>query len=162
MLKINSTACIEASQEKTWAVLSDIENIPLWSEPVISATCTTKAKRGVGAVRTCELKNNITITERWVSWQEGHSFTYEGYNLPMVKSAKNTWSLRSENGKTLLTTQAEVVLKGGVFGRLLEPLMGLVTHKMGADALAAFKYLVEQGEPFAGKHSSLPRVPVTC
>jgi hypothetical protein len=33
---------------------------------------------------------------------------------------------------------------------------------MGADALAAFKYLVENGKPYEGKHSSLPRVPVTC
>ncbi len=162
MLKITGTACIEASPEKVWKFLSDIENMPLWSESVLSAKCTGELKRGVGAERTCNLKNNITIVERWVSWNEGSSFTYEGFNLPLVKSAKNTWSLISENGKTLLITESEVVLKGGIFGRLLEPLMRFIATKIGSDALAAFKYLVENEQPFEGKHSLLPRVPIAC
>ena len=82
--------------------------------------------------------------------------------MPLVKSAKNTWSLREENGKTLLETHSEVVVKGGLLGRTLEPLMKLMANKMGGDALAAFKYLVENGEPFQGKHSILQRVPVNC
>lgn len=162
MLKMIGTACINASSEKTWEVLSDIENMHQWSESVLSATCGDKAKRGVGAERTCKLKNNITIVERWVSWNEGSSFTYEGFNLPLVKSAKNTWSVVSDNGKTLLTTESVVILKGGIFGRILEPLMKLIAIKMGGDALAAFKYLVENDKPFDGKHSILPRVPVGC
>ncbi len=162
MLKIIGTACIDASSQRTWDVLSDIENMPQWSESVLSATCEGKHKRGIGAQRTCLLKNNITIIERWVAWEEGRSFTYEGFNLPLVKSAKNTWSLVSENGKTLLKTESEVVFKGGIFGRLLEPLMRLMAIKMGSDALAAFKYLVENDQPFEGKHSMLPRVPIAC
>lgn len=136
--------------------------MPLWSESVLSAKCTGALKRGIGAERTCNLKNNITIVERWVSWNEGSSFTYEGFNLPLVKSAKNTWSLISENGKTLLITESEVVLKYGIFGRVLEPLMRIMATKMGSDALAAFKYLVENEQPFEGKHSLLPRVPIAC
>ncbi len=67
-----------------------------------------------------------------------------------------------ENGQTLLTSQAEIVLKGGIFGKLLEPLMYQMSKRMGANALAAFKYLVENGKPYKGKHSSLPRVPIAC
>lgn len=162
MLKIKQTACIDASVTTTWNYLSDLENISLWSEPVLSSQCNGTLNKGVGAERVCYLKNNITITERWLDWQEGKSFTYEGFNLPLVKSAKNTWSIKTQNGKTLLTTEATVVLKGGIFAKILEPLMLMMSKKMGSDALSAFKYLVENGKPFEGKHASLPRVPTIC
>ena len=162
MLKMTGTACINASPEATWKILSDVESISQWSEPVLTAICTTDRKRGVGTERQCQLRNNLTVVERWVDWQEGESYTYEGFNLPLVKSARNTWSIRNENGKTLLKTESEVILKGGVFGRLLEPLMKLVANRMGADAMAAFAYLVENGRPYAGKHADLPRAPMIC
>ncbi len=159
---MKNTACIDANPEATWACLSDLENISLWSEAVLSSKCEGERKTGIGAERTCHIGKNTVITERWVAWNEGESYTYEGFNLPLVKSAKNTWSVKAENGQSLLTTESEVVLKGGIFGRILEPLMLLISNKMGADALAAFKYLVENGKPYQGKHSSLPRVSVTC
>ena len=37
MLKLKGSVCIEASQETTWKVLADIENIVDWSEMVQSA-----------------------------------------------------------------------------------------------------------------------------
>ena len=70
--------------------------------------------------------------------------------------------MKAENGKTLLTTESEVVLKGGIFGKILEPLMLLISKKMSSDALSALKYLVENGKPYEGNHSSLPRVSSVC
>jgi hypothetical protein len=162
MITIKVTACVDASPDATWNVLSDLEAISQWSEPVLLSECQGEQKRGVGAVRVCHLGKKTVITERWTSWVEGESYTYEGFNLPLVKSATNTWSIKADNGKTLLTSESEVVLKGGVFGKLLEPLILLVSKKMGSDALSAFKYLVENGKPYEGKHSSLPRVSAVC
>jgi len=162
MLSIKVTACIDAARETTWNVLSDLESISLWSEPVTLAQCNGDIKQGIGAERICHLGNNMVITERWISWVEGESYTYEGFNLPLVKSAKNTWSLKSENGKTILISESEIVLKGGVFGILLEPLMRLVSNRISSDALSAFKFLVENGKPYEGKHSLLPRASAVC
>ncbi len=162
MLKMCMSACIDAPVQKTWSVLADIENIPLWAESVLSAQCTGRINRGVGAERVCKLKGGIEIRETWVDWQEGQSFTYIGYNLPIVKSAKNRWSVMEDNGKSRLTSESEAVFKGGIFGVFLERLMRIVTAKMAADSLAAFKYLVENGKPFKGKHSLLPRVSPIC
>jgi hypothetical protein len=162
MLKMKGSACIDASPETTWTFLTDLENISSWSETVLSSECKGERKKGIGAERTCRISKNTVITERWVYWKEGESYTYEGFDLPLVKSAKNTWSVKAENGKTLLKTESEVVLKGGIFGRILEPLMLLISKKMGSDALSAFKYLVENGQPYEGKHSSLPRVSAVC
>lgn len=162
MLKMKASACINASVESTWNTLADVENIYLWSEPVVSSECRGTQKTGIGTERICRIGKNVVITERWVSWKEGQSYTYEGYNLPLVKSAKNTWSVKPENGKTLLTTESEVILKGGMFGKLLEPLMLFVSNRMSSNSLSAFKYLVENGKPYEDKHSSLPRVTGFC
>jgi hypothetical protein len=162
MFSIKVTACIDASREATWDVLSDLESISLWSEPVTLAKCDGDIKQGVGAERICHLGNNMVITERWISWVEGESYTYEGFNLPLVKSAKNTWSVKSENGKTLLTSESEITLKGGRVGKLLEPLMRFASNRIGSDSLSAFKFLVENGKPYEGKYSLLPRVSAVC
>lgn len=162
MLKITSTACIDAPVEKAWAVLSDLEKISDWSEEILSASCNGLIKKGLGAERDCLLKNNITIRERVTLWDEGNVFSYEGENIPLVKTAKNTWSVKSENGKTLLLTESEIVMKGGIFGRLLDPLMYVIAVKMSGKTLAAFKYLVENGRPYEGKYSRLPRVSSIC
>ncbi|NOX91377.1 MAG: SRPBCC family protein [Gammaproteobacteria bacterium] len=161
-MKMKMSACIEAPKEKVWQILSDVSNVDLWVDPIISAHCETDKKRGVGMIRVCQLKGNMTVREKWVKWDEGNSYTYQAFGAPLIKSARNTWSIESVNGKTLLVTESEVVLKAGIFGRLLEPLIYLVTKKMGADSLAAFKYLVEVGRPYEGKFSGLPRVPVVC
>lgn len=162
MIKLLLTACINEPKDKVWRVLSEIEHVDLWVEPIISASCKSELSKGIGTIRVCNLKGNITIREEWIEWQEGRSFTYLGYNIPMIKSAKNTWSVKSVNGKTLVTTYSEVELKGGVSGKLLEPLMKIISKRMGADSLAALKYLLETGRSYEGNFSSLPRVPIMC
>lgn len=162
MIKLFASACIDAPKEAVWLVLSKLEDIALWSESVLSAQCDSDHRQGVGAERTCSLKGNATIKEQWIAWDEGNSFTYVALGIPMIKSARNTWTVRSEHGKTLLTSEAEVEIKGGILGRLLEPVMQPIMQRMAPGALAAFKYLVENGRPYPGKHAELPRAPVTC
>jgi hypothetical protein len=80
-----------------------------------------------------------------------------------VKRATNVWSVHPEGAnQSLFKTEAEVELKGGLFGRLLEPVMALAFRRMGSNSLAAFKYLVETGRPYTGRHSDLPRAAATC
>jgi Polyketide cyclase / dehydrase and lipid transport len=162
MIDLFESACIEASADKVWAALARLEDIQLWSEAVVAARCEGGRSRGVGAERVCDLAGGITIRERWLSWEEGRSFTYEGFGLPLVSRATNKWSVQREGSNTLLTTHAHVVLKGGIVGRLLEPIVKAQAKRMGPRALAAFKHLVEHGEPPRGKHSKLPAIPVNC
>jgi len=145
-----------------WAALARIEDLRLWSETVRDSRCEGPIVRGVGAERTCDIAGGITLREHWIAWDEGRSFTYEGRGLPLVASARNTWTVHAEGERTLVRSQAEVVLKGGLAGRLLEPLLRLQFSRMGPRALAAFKYLVERGEPPTVKHAELPRAPATC
>jgi len=156
------SACIDAKKGQVWKILSDISNVNLWVEPIISANCEGDIKRGIGTVRVCTLKGNVTIKEKWIEWDEGNSFTYHAEETSFFKSAINKWTVKPEKGKTLIITESMVVLKGGVFGKILDPLMYLASKKMGADSFAALKYLVETGKPFEKSFSKLPRASILC
>jgi hypothetical protein len=163
MLRLSASVCIDAPAAVVWDRLARLEDIQLWSEAIRRAACDGPLSRGVGAERTCELTGNLVIQERWVAWEEGRSFKYEGSGLPFVKHATNVWSVHPEGAnQSLFKTEAEVELKGGPFGRLLEPIMALAFRRMGSNSLAAFKYLVENGRPYAGRHSDLPRAAAAC
>jgi hypothetical protein len=82
--------------------------------------------------------------------------------IPLVAHAENEWTLSPAPDQTLLVTQAEVVLRGGLLGRLLEPIVRRQIKRVAPRTLAAFKYLVERGEAPRVKHAALPRVPATC
>jgi len=161
-IRLSGSVCIDAPAEQVWARLVRLEDIRLWSEAVQDARCEGGVSRGVGAERTCELRGGVTITERWLSWNEGRSFAYEGIGIPLVARARNEWTVRAEEEQTLLLSQAEVVLKGGVLGRLLEPIVAYQFKRIGPRTLAAFQYLVEKGEPPTIKHAKLPRAATAC
>lgn len=162
MLKLSASVCVEAPAAQVWARLAQLEDIQLWSAAVLHASCEGAITSGVGAERTCQLAGNLTIKEHWVAWEEGHSFTYEGFGIPLIKRARNRWSVVPQGAKSLLTSEAELEIKGGALGRLLEPLLGPMMRSMAPGALAAFKYFVEHGRPHSGKAADLPRAAVTC
>jgi hypothetical protein len=80
----------------------------------------------------------------------------------MLKRARNTWSVEARGDQTLVTSVAQAELKGGVFGRLLQPLFRLIFNRMGARSLALLKYYVEQGKPYAGRARDLALGQATC
>ncbi len=82
--------------------------------------------------------------------------------IPLVAHAKNEWTVRPERDQTLLVSQAEVVLKGGLLGRLVEPIVRRQIKRIASRTLAAFKHLVEHGEAARVRHATLPRVPTAC
>lgn len=63
--------------------------------------------------------------------------------------------------QTLLVSEAEVDLEGGWLGRLLEPPMAFATRRTAPNSLAAFKYQVEHGRPYEGRHSTLLRTTIS-
>ena len=161
MLEMTSTICIDAPVAEVWKVLSDLPAIHVWVGAIQRSYC-PEEPRGVGALRVCELKQ-ATIHETIVEWDEGRSFTYEGVGAPMMKRARNRWSVAAHGARqTLVTSHATVVLKGGVFGALLQPLVRAMSARLGARSLASLKYLVEHGEPWAGEPSALAVGPALC
>jgi carbon monoxide dehydrogenase subunit G len=161
MFQVQSSVCIKASPVRVWRYLSDIENITLWVPAVKKAWCETDQNRGVGTVRLCKL-DGFELREAFVEWDEGRGLTYRAEGAPMIQSATNHWRVETMGDQTLVTSRTEIVLKGGAFGRLLEPLMKLAVRFGLPNALAPLKYHVETGKPFHGKATDLPRAPAYC
>jgi carbon monoxide dehydrogenase subunit G len=136
MVTVETSVCIDAPVNEVWALLARLEDIRLWSEAVTDAICDGPITEGVGARRTCLLRGGVTISERWVQWDEGHSFTYEGMGIPGVVSARNSWSVAPVGSRTQLRSRAEVQLKGGRLGRLLERLVSRQIRRVGTQTLA--------------------------
>jgi Polyketide cyclase / dehydrase and lipid transport len=162
MISVSGSVCIDAPAERVWAALARLEDIRLWSDAVRDAHCDGAISRGVGAERTCDLLGGVTLRERWLEWDEGRSFTYEGVGIPMVAQARNEWTVHPAGDQALLTSRAQVLLKGGMLGKLFEPLVRFQINRVGPRTLAAFKHLVEHGQPPPGKHANLPRIPTAC
>jgi uncharacterized protein YndB with AHSA1/START domain len=158
---VTATVCIDAPAAAVWDCLARIEDIPLWSRGIISARTVAGRERGVGAERVCRLVGGITLTERWLAWNDGVSFTYEGHGLPGVRVASNTWTVEPHDTQTILRSEAHVQLKGGLLARLLGPIARRQSRRMGRQALGAFKYLVETGRAPDDLSVQLP-APTAC
>lgn len=158
---VTDSVCIDAPAAVVWGWLARIEDIPLWSRAVVSASTVPGHERGVGAVRVCQLVGGITLAEHWVDWREGESFTYEGHGLPGVRVARNTWSVEPRGQQTILRSRAHVRLKGGLLAWPLEMAARRHARRMGRQALGVFKYLVEQGRAPNDLPTHLP-APSTC
>jgi Polyketide cyclase / dehydrase and lipid transport len=68
MIRLCASVCIDAPAELVWARLARLEDIRLWSEAVLDARCEGARSQGVGAERTCDLRGDIMIRERWLRW----------------------------------------------------------------------------------------------
>lgn len=162
MFKMSIEVCIEASQELVWANLAKLEDIQIWSAAVLEAHCPLGKEKGIGAERVCFLPGKIVLNEKWTEWREGESFRYVGTGLPLIKSAANRWTLVTEGKRTRLTSYAEVEFKGGIFGRLLEPLFSAIIKKTAPRTFAALKYFIENGKAFDGKETEIPLDGLLC
>jgi len=75
---------------------------------------------------------------------------------------EHRWSVLPQGERSLLTSEAELEFKGGIFGRALALVMAPLMRRMAPGALASFKYLVEHGQPYTGKAAQLPRASTSC
>jgi carbon monoxide dehydrogenase subunit G len=162
MFTVSGSVCIDAPAAKVWEVLSALDTIHRWVAPIRRSHCEGETNRGANAVRVCELGGNVVVRETIVDWVEGQSFAYTGEGAPLMKRALNRWSVEARDAQCLVTSTAEVVLKGGILGRLLDPLFAAIALRMGRRSLATLKYYVETGRPFAGKARALLPIPAAC
>jgi ligand-binding SRPBCC domain-containing protein len=162
MFKMTTSACVEAPADVVWAHLARLDQISVWTDVIHRAHVSGTCSAGVGAERTCELGGGRALHERFVAWDEGRSFTYESTDAPMMKLARNKWSVTPMGARSLVTSEAEMEFRGGWLGRILGfvlvPLMTLVLP----NPLAKLKFWIENGRPFEGRARALPVPSVAC
>ncbi len=140
---------INASVENVWPVLADIGNIYQWNPGVVSSHTTTEETTGLGTCRYCDLGGKNYLDEEVVEWQVGQRLTMRitGTNLPF-KTADIRFSLRPDNGGTLVAVSPDYTLKFGLLGTLLNGIYVRRTYAKGMNALlAGLKDYVESSRP---------------
>jgi len=164
MITIETRLCVDVPREQAWHQLARIEDVDQWAESITVSYCDAPVTRGYGAERVCKLKNNKAVREKFTRWEEGRGYSYElvSSDLPLVKNAKNDWSLKGYGDKTLIISLATLELKGGVMGRLFEPLFALIVKRQMPNVAASLKYFIEKGHGYAGSPSKLPRALGLC
>lgn len=162
MHRMSATACVDAPSSVVWDHLARLDAIHLWTDLVHHSRVDGACHRGIGPERVCELGAGRTNRERVIAWEEGHSYTYVSFDAPMMREARNTWSVTPMGDRTLVRTDAEIVFRGGWLGQalgyLLVPLLALLLP----NPLVRFKFWVENGRPFEGRARALPTPAALC
>ncbi len=115
---------INAPKEKTWEILADWGAVSNWAPTITESHITTDAKRGVGAIRSCDHTQMGNIEEEVVAWEEGTSLSYDvikGLPMPM-KSLNNIWSVSGEGADSIVTLTIDLGLMFGPLGSLIASL----------------------------------------
>lgn len=162
MFKMKMSACVHAPVDVVWAHLSQLDRLHLWTDAVHHSFVSSSCAVGVGAERTCELGGARTLHEKVVAWEDGKTFTYESTDAPLMKLARNRWTVQADGPYTRVTSEADLQFRAGVVGWLLGFLLVPLLRVLLPNPLSKFKYWVENGHPFAGKASKLPAPALTC
>ncbi len=149
MSKIINEINIDASPQKVWGVLSNLEEVAKYNSTIKSAQYISENKEGVGAARQCELDPKGSIKERVTKVEEGHAIEMELYKSP-YPLVFNTWrtEIKSNgNGGTTVSQVMEYKLKFGAFGAVLDTLVmrGKMAKIMNEMFISMKKY-IETGE----------------
>lgn len=159
---MTSSACVDAPADVVWAHLAQLDQIHVWTDLIHDSHMSGTCRVGVGAERVCELGAGRRNHERVTHWDEGRSFTYQSTDAPMMRFARNTWSVIPMGDRALVRSEAEFEFHGGWLGRLLGAIMVPLLKLVLPNPLAKFKYWVENGHPYVGRARSLPTPISAC
>ncbi len=151
MTTIQSQITIHAPKEVVWQALSDLGGVNKYHMAVEKSYYSSDQKSGVGASRVCEFANGGSLSETVVRWQDGSSLTLSlnpGKKMPPFRSnSEGTFSVREDNGNTVVDMEMRYDLRFGFLGRLMDALMVRPQFsKIIPQVLAGLKYHIETGE----------------
>lgn len=137
---------IEAPVTEVWQALGEIGDIYRWNPGVRASHTTSEQEEGLGATRYCDLGGKNYLDEEVVLWQPNEKLTMRitGTNLPFA-TADIRFTLRPENGATVVTVSPLYTLKYGPLGELLDRVYVRGSYQKGMQSLlAGLKTYVEE------------------
>lgn len=82
------TAVAAATPEQIWAVLTDHETWPSWFGTSLKVVkVTSDPATGVGSTRDVTLQGGVTVSERFIVWEENRRWAFTGtaVTMPVLK-----------------------------------------------------------------------------
>ena len=133
------------SPERVWALLADLEAVQHYNPGVRRAVIESSQRRGIGALRSCELVPKGRVVERVTHWEDGRAVglevTESDWPLHFMR-----WVTRIEpdGSGTRITQSLEYAVKFGPIGRLLDRLV--MKRKLTSSLDGVFASLVKHAE----------------
>ncbi len=147
MTKLSSEIQIDASKEKVWGVLADLETVQHYSPAITKAYYTSEVRDGVGAARQCDFDGGY-VRERVTEWKPGEGYAinvYEGSDIAPFESIDVRFVLRDAEQGTAVSLELEYRLKPDAPSDPQE--IESEYRQLIEGVLAGLKHYVETGQP---------------
>jgi len=125
MATIHNEIAVNASLDKVWAVLTDLELLDKYDPTVMKSTLISAEKNGIGAKRRVDMLDGKNWFEEKVSvFKPNEALTYEltACSFP-IHQLKHSYSFEKAGDQTRVKQVMEYTVKFGSFGKLLDGLM---------------------------------------
>ena len=146
MATIHNELIINASIDKIWNILTDLELLDKYDPTVKRSTLISTQKTGLGAKRKVNMLDGKNWFDEKVSvFTPNEALTYEltACSFP-VHQLKHSYTFEKEGNQTKVKQVMEYTVKFGLFGKLLD---GLMIRKQSDNGIKKFfsglKYYAE-------------------
>ena len=124
MTTVNNAVEINATPERVWAVLADLDRLADYDPVVTKSVVISEFHQGVGARRRCDAHQGRFFVEDVTTWEPPSrlQFTIVECNLP-TRNLTHTYTLEPTPSGTRVTQMMAYEMRFGVLGRLLDLLV---------------------------------------
>lgn len=125
MATIHNEITINASIEKVWAMLTDLELLEQYDPTVKKSTLVSAEKTGLGAKRkVLMLDGKNWFDEKVTAYKTNEELTYQLTDCSFpIKVLKHSYSFEKVGNQTKVKQVMEYTVKFGLLGKLLDVLM---------------------------------------
>ena len=125
MTTLHNEITVNASLDKIWNILTDLELLDQYDPTVKKSTLVSTEKTGLGARRKVNMLDGKNwFDEKVTVWQPNEALTYQltDCSFPM-EGLKHSYSFQKVGNQTKIMQTMEYTVKFGLFGKLLDTLM---------------------------------------
>ncbi|MFZ5523542.1 MAG: SRPBCC family protein [Pseudomonadota bacterium] len=125
MATLHNEILVNASIDKLWAILSELDLLEQFDPTVKKSTLLPGAKSGLGAKRKVDMLDGKNWFEEKVTvFQPNAALTYQLTDCSFpIKGLKHSYSFEQIGNQTRVKQIMEYTVKFGLLGRLLDSLM---------------------------------------
>ncbi|MFZ5522791.1 MAG: SRPBCC family protein [Pseudomonadota bacterium] len=148
MSALHHEIIINASMDRVWQVISDLESVKFYNPLVQTVQTISPNKSGVGAARHCVFKDGKFARERITAMMPLQSISFDLYEHQWPLSFMRwTTRIQPQGDSVLLVSDTEYAPGMGIVGRIMDALvMKRQFGKVIAQTLAQMKAYIEAGK----------------
>ncbi len=125
MATIHNEITVNASIDKVWTMLTDLELLDQYDPTVKKSTLVSTEKTGIGAKRkVLMLDGKNWFDEKVIVFKPNEALTYQLTDCSFpIKGLKHSYSFEKVGSQTKVKQVMEYTVKFGLFGKLLDAIM---------------------------------------